>query len=67
LHYAYIGHIHEGYGIYKDSHTTYLNASILDENYVIVNRPVLFDMSPDLSKCSNEREVYFKNWKPIIK
>lgn len=34
------GHIHEGYGITEDEHTTYINASCLNENYKPVNAPI---------------------------
>ncbi len=38
--YHICGHIHEAYGIYQDEHTTYINASLLDEVYAMVNKPV---------------------------
>lgn len=34
------GHIHEAYGVYQDEHTTYINASLLNEYYDMVNKPV---------------------------
>ncbi len=34
------GHIHEGYGIYCDEKTVYVNASIMDEFYKPCNKPV---------------------------
>lgn len=34
------GHIHEGYGIYCDEKTVYVNASIMDEFYDPINKPV---------------------------
>ncbi len=37
------GHIHEGYGVTKDEHTTYVNASICDLRYQPVHEPVVFD------------------------
>ena len=35
------GHIHEGYGIEKNLHTTFVNASLANINYQIVNLPVI--------------------------
>lgn len=32
------GHIHEGYGIIQESNITFINASILDVNYRLVNK-----------------------------
>ncbi|KKM26525.1 hypothetical protein LCGC14_1583840, partial [marine sediment metagenome] len=34
------GHIHEGYGIYQDENTTYINAALHDDFYELVNKPV---------------------------
>lgn len=34
------GHIHEGHGISEDEHTTYINASCLNEGYRPVNPPI---------------------------
>jgi Icc-related predicted phosphoesterase len=34
------GHIHEGYGIQKNSFTSFINASVLDVNYRLVNAPI---------------------------
>ena len=38
------GHIHGGYGIKVIEGTTFLNASNLDEDYMCVNAPVLFEI-----------------------
>ena len=38
--YHICGHIHEAYGVYQDEHTIYINASLLDEYYKMVNEPV---------------------------
>jgi Icc-related predicted phosphoesterase len=38
------GHIHEAYGEIKSTKTTFLNASVLDENYRLVNEPMIFDL-----------------------
>jgi len=36
------GHIHEGYGMYIKEDCVHINASILDENYRLKNKPVEF-------------------------
>jgi Icc-related predicted phosphoesterase len=38
------GHIHGGYGIKVIENTTFINASNLDEQYMCVNPPVLFEI-----------------------
>ena len=38
------GHIHEGYGVRRDEHTMYVNASTLDEDYRCVNAAIVFDL-----------------------
>lgn len=39
--YHVFGHIHyEGGKIYKTEHTTFINASLMNENYQLVNKPV---------------------------
>lgn len=38
------GHIHSGYGAVELRETLYLNASILDEQYKIAHRPLIFDI-----------------------
>ena len=35
------GHIHEGYGIWETKHTTFVNCSVVDERYNLVNEPVV--------------------------
>lgn len=42
--YHLFGHIHEAYGVYNDESTTYMNGSILDEDYIIANEPILFEI-----------------------
>ena len=42
--YHICGHIHEAYGVYQDEHTTYINASVLDEYYAMVNNPVEIEL-----------------------
>lgn len=37
------GHIHEGYGITKDEHTTYVNGCIVNLRNEPVNSPLVFD------------------------
>lgn len=38
------GHIHCGYGVTVSGGTTYLNASVCDENYRPINRPIIADL-----------------------
>ena len=38
------GHIHCCRGIYKDSNTIYVNASVLDDNYKLVNEPIVIEI-----------------------
>lgn len=38
------GHIHSGHGIWTDETTTYINASICNDNYQAINEPILFDI-----------------------
>jgi Icc-related predicted phosphoesterase len=38
------GHIHEAYGQVTHSMTNYINASVLDENYILKNEAVIFEM-----------------------
>lgn len=42
--YVFCGHIHGGYGIKKTKDTTYINCSVLDEDYQLVNEPVVIDV-----------------------
>lgn len=43
------GHIHEGYGVIKKNGTTFINASVLNESYELVNKPIVFDLTPNPS------------------
>ena len=38
------GHIHEGYGISKHNGTTFINASLCNEDYNLVNKPVVVNI-----------------------
>ena len=38
------GHIHEGYGQTTSSKTKFINASVLDEKYALVNPPITFEL-----------------------
>ena len=38
------GHIHECYGAAKKKGTHYVNASVLNESYELVNKPIVFDI-----------------------
>jgi len=41
------GHVHEGYGQYElPWHTTYANASLMNEEYDFVNEPIRVEISP---------------------
>ncbi len=42
--YVICGHIHGGYGVEKTKDTTYINCSVLNEDYKLVNEPVVFDV-----------------------
>ncbi|MEO1262799.1 MAG: metallophosphatase domain-containing protein [Bacteroidota bacterium] len=39
------GHIHEAYGVEQHGATTFINASVLDVKYKLVNVPVVFEMT----------------------
>lgn len=42
--YHIFGHIHGGYGVYQDEHTTYINCSLLDEEYELINDPIVVEI-----------------------
>ncbi len=42
--YVIHGHIHGSYGIEKTEDTTYFNCSVLDEDYRLVNAPIVIDV-----------------------
>ncbi len=44
--YHIFGHIHEGYGVTSDGHTTYINASTCNLAYKPVQPPIVFDVVP---------------------
>jgi predicted phosphodiesterase len=39
------GHIHEGYGVYDNGKTTFVNASICTPNYNPTNKPIVIDIN----------------------
>lgn len=39
------GHIHEGYGIYNNGKTTFVNASICTPDYRPTNKPIIIDLT----------------------
>ena len=39
------GHIHEGYGIYTNENTTFVNASICTSDYRPINKPIIIDLT----------------------
>ncbi|UJH90854.1 metallophosphatase domain-containing protein [Antarcticibacterium sp. 1MA-6-2] len=41
--YHIFGHIHNDYGIVRTRNTTYINASILDNRYRVINSPIIFN------------------------
>lgn len=42
--YHLFGHIHDAYGVEKTEYTTFVNASIVDENYELKNQPFVFEI-----------------------
>jgi predicted phosphodiesterase len=46
------GHIHGGYGYKFDGQTHYFNASILNERYKYVNKPMTFDWNPETNEIN---------------
>jgi predicted phosphodiesterase len=44
------GHIHGGYGYKFDGQTHFFNASILNEEYEYVNKPMTFDWNPETNE-----------------
>lgn len=38
------GHIHEGYGDIIINNTRFINASVLNEQYALVNQPIVFEL-----------------------
>ena len=38
------GHVHESYGVAIKSGTKFINASVLNESYELVNKPVVFEL-----------------------
>jgi predicted phosphodiesterase len=50
------GHIHGGYGYKFDGQTHFFNASVLNEQYDYVNKPMTFDWNPDTN------EIEFLNY-----
>src|SRR3989337_1793862 len=44
LGYKIFGHIHEGYGILKKKDTTFINCSVVNEHYNLVNEPVVINL-----------------------
>ena len=42
--YHAFGHIHEGYGVASDGETTFINCSLLNEDYRATNKPIVVDV-----------------------
>ena len=49
--YVLFGHIHGSYGVEKTKHTTYVNCALLDEDYDMVNDPII------INHLTNEEKV----------
>lgn len=43
--YHIFGHIHEAYGTFKGEHTTFVNASVLNERYEMANEAVVVEVA----------------------
>ena len=44
IEYVLCGHIHNGYGEMADGMTTYLNSAIMNDDYIVTNKPQVFDI-----------------------
>ncbi|MDR2621481.1 MAG: serine/threonine protein phosphatase, partial [Dysgonamonadaceae bacterium] len=42
--YHLFGHIHDAYGIEESTYTTFSNATLMDEDYRLMNKPFVFDI-----------------------
>ncbi len=42
--YHLFGHIHDAYGVEKGKSTIFSNASLLDEEYRLMNKPFVFEL-----------------------
>ncbi len=42
--YNFFGHIHDTYGVVETEHTTFVNASVVDKDYHLANRPFEFEI-----------------------
>ena len=42
--YHLFGHIHDTYGVEKSKGTTFINAALMDEEYRLLNNPIVFDI-----------------------
>ena len=38
------GHTHGSYGVHKENNITFVNASVMDENYDVVNKAIVINM-----------------------
>lgn len=45
LKFHIFGHIHESYGILEKENIIFLNASVVNDKYELVNKPLVFDIS----------------------
>ena len=46
------GHIHSGYGYYFDGDTHFINASVLNEEYQYVNKPITIDWNGETNEIT---------------
>ena len=51
--YHIFGHIHEGYGVTHNEHTTFINASSCTLQYQPVQRPIVYDYETGEAACSS--------------
>lgn len=47
--YHLFGHIHEAYGIFNTAKTTFMNGSVLNEHYELVNSPIIFETGGEVN------------------
>ena len=52
------GHIHEGYGMYTDGTTTFINASICTNKYQPKNLPIVFDIDLPRGKTKEDSVLF---------
>jgi Icc-related predicted phosphoesterase len=53
LKFTVFGHIHEGYGYHKENDKLFINASVLDLDYKLVNKPFIITMNLETKKITS--------------